>query len=138
MALSGVPGAFLPQRHQVLRTLPREALGAPDSRCCGASGDWPGAAHPRSGAARRRAWGHRSGLRGGGGGRAGAAPCGPAPPAAPPTGPALTRPVSPQELLLFLQNLPTAHWGDGDVSLLLAEAYRLKFAFADAPSHYKK
>lgn len=61
-----------------------------------------------------------------------------APPAAPPTRPALTRPVSPQELLLFLQNLPTAHWGDGDVSLLLAEAYRLKFAFADAPSHYKK
>ncbi|XP_015449533.2 TBC1 domain family member 22A isoform X8 [Pteropus alecto] len=43
-----------------------------------------------------------------------------------------------QELLLFLQNLPTAHWGDEDVSLLLAEAYRLKFAFADAPSHYKK
>uniref|UniRef100_A0AC11DFH5 TBC1 domain family member 22A n=1 Tax=Ovis aries TaxID=9940 RepID=A0AC11DFH5_SHEEP len=43
-----------------------------------------------------------------------------------------------QELLLFLQNLPTAHWGDEDVSLLLAEAYRLKFAFADAPNHYKK
>lgn len=43
-----------------------------------------------------------------------------------------------QELLLFLQNLPTAQWGDGDVSLLLAEAYRLKFAFADAPNHYKK
>ncbi|KAM5336177.1 TBC1 domain family member 22A [Glossophaga mutica] len=43
-----------------------------------------------------------------------------------------------QELLLFLQNLPTARWGDGDVSLLLAEAYRLKFAFADAPNHYKK
>ncbi|XP_037702108.1 TBC1 domain family member 22A isoform X2 [Choloepus didactylus] len=43
-----------------------------------------------------------------------------------------------QELLLFLQNLPTAHWDDGDVSLLLAEAYRLKFAFADAPNHYKK
>ncbi|KAM5251142.1 TBC1 domain family member 22A isoform 2-T2 [Hipposideros larvatus] len=43
-----------------------------------------------------------------------------------------------QELLLFLQNLPTAHWGDGDISLLLAEAYRLKFAFADAPNHYKK
>lgn len=46
--------------------------------------------------------------------------------------------LSPQELLLFLQNLPTAHWGDEDVSLLLAEAYRLKFAFADAPNHYKK
>ncbi|XP_059257746.1 TBC1 domain family member 22A-like [Mustela nigripes] len=43
-----------------------------------------------------------------------------------------------EELLLFLQNLPTAHWGDEDVSLLLAEAYRLKFAFADAPNHYKK
>ncbi|KAJ8791824.1 hypothetical protein J1605_020546 [Eschrichtius robustus] len=42
------------------------------------------------------------------------------------------------ELLLFLQNLPTAHWGDEDVSLLLAEAYRLKFVFADAPNHYKK
>lgn len=46
--------------------------------------------------------------------------------------------LSPQELLLFLQNLPTTHWGDEDVSLLLAEAYRLKFAFADAPNHYKK
>lgn len=44
----------------------------------------------------------------------------------------------PQELLLFLQNLPTAGWDDQDVSLLLAEAYRLKFAFADAPNHYKK
>nr|XP_005567035.2 TBC1 domain family member 22A isoform X1 [Macaca fascicularis] len=43
-----------------------------------------------------------------------------------------------QELLLFLQNLPTAHWDDEDISLLLAEAYRLKFAFADAPNHYKK
>ncbi|XP_070456007.1 TBC1 domain family member 22A isoform X3 [Equus przewalskii] len=43
-----------------------------------------------------------------------------------------------QELLLFLQNLPTAQWGDEDISLLLAEAYRLKFAFADAPNHYKK
>lgn len=46
--------------------------------------------------------------------------------------------LSPQELLLFLQNLPTAHWDDEDISLLLAEAYRLKFAFADAPNHYKK
>uniref|UniRef100_A0A2K6FSM2 TBC1 domain family member 22A n=1 Tax=Propithecus coquereli TaxID=379532 RepID=A0A2K6FSM2_PROCO len=43
-----------------------------------------------------------------------------------------------QELLLFLQNLPTAHWDDEDISLLLADAYRLKFAFADAPNHYKK
>ncbi|XP_062347577.1 TBC1 domain family member 22A isoform X3 [Cinclus cinclus] len=43
-----------------------------------------------------------------------------------------------QELLIFLQNLPTVHWGDEDISVLLAEAYRLKFAFADAPNHYKK
>lgn len=50
----------------------------------------------------------------------------------------LTVCLSPQELLLFLQNLPTARWDDQDVSLLLAEAYRLKFAFADAPNHYKK
>lgn len=53
--------------------------------------------------------------------------------------PPLTGPsLSPQELLLFLQNLPTARWGDEDISLLLAEAYRLKFVFADAPNHYKK
>ncbi|XP_053260692.1 TBC1 domain family member 22A [Podarcis raffonei] len=43
-----------------------------------------------------------------------------------------------QELLIFLQNLPTVHWEDEDVSVLLAEAYRLKFAFADAPNHYKR
>ncbi|XP_075064967.1 TBC1 domain family member 22A isoform X4 [Mixophyes fleayi] len=41
-------------------------------------------------------------------------------------------------LLILLQNLPTVHWGNEDVSLLLAEAYRLEFAFADAPNHYKK
>uniref|UniRef100_A0A8B9PR19 Rab-GAP TBC domain-containing protein n=1 Tax=Apteryx owenii TaxID=8824 RepID=A0A8B9PR19_APTOW len=43
-----------------------------------------------------------------------------------------------QELLIFLQNLPTIHWGNEEISVLLAEAYRLKFAFADAPNHYKK
>ncbi|NXD10805.1 TB22A protein, partial [Nothocercus nigrocapillus] len=43
-----------------------------------------------------------------------------------------------QELLIFLQNLPTMHWGNEEISVLLAEAYRLKFAFADAPNHYKK
>ncbi|XP_018409398.1 PREDICTED: TBC1 domain family member 22A isoform X1 [Nanorana parkeri] len=41
-------------------------------------------------------------------------------------------------LLILLQNLPTAHWENEDISVLLAEAYRLKFAFADAPNHYKK
>lgn len=43
-----------------------------------------------------------------------------------------------QELLILLQNLPTMHWDNEDISVLLAEAYRLKFAFADAPNHYKK
>ncbi|XP_062838308.1 TBC1 domain family member 22A isoform X1 [Anolis carolinensis] len=43
-----------------------------------------------------------------------------------------------QELLIFLQNLPTMHWGNEEISVLLAEAYRLKFAFADAPNHYKR
>ncbi|XP_044136171.1 TBC1 domain family member 22A [Bufo gargarizans] len=41
-------------------------------------------------------------------------------------------------LLILLQNLPTVQWGNEDISVLLAEAYRLKFAFADAPNHYKK
>uniref|UniRef100_A0A674PJ79 TBC1 domain family, member 22a n=1 Tax=Takifugu rubripes TaxID=31033 RepID=A0A674PJ79_TAKRU len=43
-----------------------------------------------------------------------------------------------QGLMLLLQNLPTMHWGNEEVSVLLAEAYRLKFAFADAPNHYKR
>uniref|UniRef100_A0A8C4QSC4 TBC1 domain family, member 22B n=1 Tax=Eptatretus burgeri TaxID=7764 RepID=A0A8C4QSC4_EPTBU len=43
-----------------------------------------------------------------------------------------------QGLMLLLQNLPTMHWGNEEVSLLLAEAYRLKFMFADAPNHYRR
>uniref|UniRef100_A0A1A8NRE9 TBC1 domain family, member 22B n=2 Tax=Nothobranchius TaxID=28779 RepID=A0A1A8NRE9_9TELE len=43
-----------------------------------------------------------------------------------------------QSLLMLLQNLPTIHWGNEEVGLLLAEAYRLKYMFADAPSHYKR
>ncbi|XP_034027974.1 TBC1 domain family member 22B isoform X2 [Thalassophryne amazonica] len=43
-----------------------------------------------------------------------------------------------QSLLMLLQNLPTIHWGNEEVGLLLAEAYRLKYTFADAPSHYKR
>jgi len=38
-------------------------------------------------------------------------------------------------LLMFLQNLPTNKWGDGDIDLLVAEAYRLSYLFAGAPSH---
>lgn len=37
--------------------------------------------------------------------------------------------------MVFLQNLPTARWTNDDVEMLLAEAYKLKFMFADAPGH---
>jgi len=40
-----------------------------------------------------------------------------------------------QGLMLTLQNLPTQDWGDSEISMLVAEAYRLKFTFADAPNH---
>ena len=38
-------------------------------------------------------------------------------------------------LLMFLQNVPTAKWGDNEINLLVAEAYRLSYLFAGAPSH---
>ena len=37
--------------------------------------------------------------------------------------------------MLFIQNLPTAGWTNDDVEMLLAEAFKLKFMFADAPGH---
>ncbi|XP_032234727.2 TBC1 domain family member 22B [Nematostella vectensis] len=40
-----------------------------------------------------------------------------------------------QYLMVLLQNLPTDNWTDEDVNLLLAEAFRLKYMFADAPKH---
>ncbi|XP_041457838.1 TBC1 domain family member 22B-like [Lytechinus variegatus] len=40
-----------------------------------------------------------------------------------------------QGTMLFLQNLPTHNWGNKDISLLVAEAYKLKYMFADAPRH---
>lgn len=43
-----------------------------------------------------------------------------------------------QGLLMLLQNLPTIHWGKEEEGLLLTEAYRLKYMFADAPNHYKR
>lgn len=42
-----------------------------------------------------------------------------------------------QGLMLLLQNLPTHHWTNMEVGLILADAYRLKFMFADAPNHYR-
>lgn len=35
----------------------------------------------------------------------------------------------------MLQNLPTQNWSDSEIGMLVAEAYRLKFTFADAPNH---
>jgi hypothetical protein len=39
--------------------------------------------------------------------------------------------------MLLLQNLPTHHWTNKEIGLILAEAYRLKYMFADAPNHYR-
>lgn len=40
-----------------------------------------------------------------------------------------------QSLMIHLQNMPTQNWGNEQISLLVAEAYRLKYMFADAPNH---
>ncbi|XP_065355129.1 TBC1 domain family member 22B [Calliphora vicina] len=40
-----------------------------------------------------------------------------------------------QGLLLLLQNLPTHNWSDRQINVLVAEAFRLKFTYADAPKH---
>lgn len=37
--------------------------------------------------------------------------------------------------MVFIQNLPTEHWTNEDMEVLLAEAFKLKFMFADAPGH---
>ena len=37
--------------------------------------------------------------------------------------------------MIMLQNLPTHNWQNEDIGMLLAEAYRLKYMFADAPNH---
>ena len=36
---------------------------------------------------------------------------------------------------MFIQNLPTTEWTNADIELLLAEAFKLKYMFADAPGH---
>ncbi|KAL5015050.1 hypothetical protein ScPMuIL_009320 [Solemya velum] len=40
-----------------------------------------------------------------------------------------------QGILMLLQNLPTHHWSNAEIGELLAEAYKLKYMFADAPNH---
>lgn len=42
-----------------------------------------------------------------------------------------------QYSLLLLQNLPTQNWGEDEIERLLAKAYMLKYAFADAPRHLR-
>ncbi|XP_041347793.1 TBC1 domain family member 22B-like isoform X2 [Gigantopelta aegis] len=43
-----------------------------------------------------------------------------------------------QGILMFLQNLPTRHWNNKEISEIMAEAYKLKYMFADAPNHLMK
>nr|VZH99536.1 unnamed protein product [Spirometra erinaceieuropaei] len=45
-----------------------------------------------------------------------------------------------QSLMLYLQRLPTQRWGNDDVQMVLAEAFRLKSLFFYAPKHldYRK
>ncbi|KAK2147459.1 hypothetical protein LSH36_551g00022 [Paralvinella palmiformis] len=40
-----------------------------------------------------------------------------------------------QGLMLMLQNLPTHNWDKEEIELLVAEAFKLKYMFADAPNH---
>ncbi|KAI8341542.1 hypothetical protein BC941DRAFT_208926 [Chlamydoabsidia padenii] len=42
-----------------------------------------------------------------------------------------------QEVMIFLQQLPTQDWQEKDVELLLSEAYMWKSLFHNAPSHLK-
>ena len=41
-----------------------------------------------------------------------------------------------QEMIIFLQNLPTQSWTDHDVELLLSEAYVLKTVWQGAENHF--
>lgn len=40
-----------------------------------------------------------------------------------------------QDMLLFLQHLPTAEWGEDEVDELVSQAYVLQSLFDAAPSH---
>lgn len=46
-----------------------------------------------------------------------------------------THSLGRQGLMLLLQNLPTHNWVDSHIGVLVAEAYRLKFTYADTPKH---
>jgi hypothetical protein len=42
-----------------------------------------------------------------------------------------------QDIMVFLQSLPTDKWDERDVELLLSEAYMWKSLFVDSPSHLR-
>jgi len=40
-----------------------------------------------------------------------------------------------QDIMIFLQNLPTSDWTEKDIEILLSEAYMWKCLFHDSPNH---
>ncbi|KAJ1557592.1 GTPase-activating protein [Nowakowskiella sp. JEL0078] len=40
-----------------------------------------------------------------------------------------------QDIMMFLQSLPTSSWEEKDIEMLLAEAFMLKELFHNSPSH---
>ena len=42
-----------------------------------------------------------------------------------------------QGLMILLQNLPTDHWDNDEIRLIVAEAFKLKSIFANAPKHFQ-
>jgi TBC1 domain family member 2 len=40
-----------------------------------------------------------------------------------------------QDMLIFLQNLPTADWGEEEVEPILSQAFILSTLFENSPSH---
>ncbi|CAG8604828.1 11189_t:CDS:10 [Ambispora leptoticha] len=43
-----------------------------------------------------------------------------------------------QEIMMFLQSLPTSHWDEKDIELLVSEAYMWKSLFHNAPNHLSR
>jgi hypothetical protein len=41
-----------------------------------------------------------------------------------------------QEMIIFLQRLPTTGWGDNEIELLLSEAFVLKSVWQGADNHF--
>jgi TBC1 domain family member 2 len=43
-----------------------------------------------------------------------------------------------QEIMMFLQALPTKEWREKEIELLLSEAYLYQNCFSGASAHFKK